>query len=131
MIERKNKVVCRSVTGKINPSPRLRAEIASERAEKEIQLIIDGIISEEYLTEITKENDLKKVKKLEIEVNTYYQSLLDINTFLPNLTCLVLNSSVIVSIRDLGVELNNLLSLSMNECNLMDLDGIGVLTGEK
>jgi Leucine-rich repeat (LRR) protein len=41
----------------------------------------------------------------------------------------VLDNSTIGSIRDLGVGMRCLTSLSLSGCGLHDLDGIGVLTG--
>jgi hypothetical protein len=118
-----------SGAGKVNPSPRLMKDLANQQAEEELQMIIDGILGEEYLMEVTQQSDLSTVDILQIQVNSSYQSLLDLNNFLPNLRELVLDSSTIVSIRDLGVGLRQLTTLSLNDCGLTDLDGIGVLTG--
>jgi hypothetical protein len=119
----------RPLSGKVNPSPRLMKDLANQQAEEELQMIIDGILGEDYLMEVTQQNDLSVVNRLQIQVNSSYQSLLDLNNFLPNLRELVLDSSTIVSIRDLGVGLRQLTTLSLNDCGLTDLDGIGVLTG--
>jgi hypothetical protein len=104
-------------------------DLANQQAEEELQMIIDGILGEEYLMEVTQQSDLSTVDRLQIQVNSSYQSLLDLNNFLPNLRELVLDSSTIVSIRDLGVGLRQLTTLSLNDCGLTDLDGVGVLTG--
>lgn len=119
----------RPISGKVNPSPRLVADMANEQAERDLQKILDGIIGEEFLQKTTNQEDLTAVVDLQIKVNSSYQSLLDLKTFLPNLSTLILDSSTIVSIRDLGVGLRQLQSLSLNSCGLIDLDGMGVLTG--
>lgn len=119
----------RPVSGKINPVPRLVADMANEQAERDLQKILDGIIGEDFLRKTANEEDLSAVVKLQIKVNSSYQSLLDLNTFLPNLSTLVLDGSTIVSIRDLGVGLRQLQTLSLNSCGLIDLDGMSVLTG--
>lgn len=95
----------------------------------EFQDILDNIIGEEYLIKVTGSKDLSKIKHLQIKINTNNQSILSIPDFLPNLQSLVLDYSILASIRDLGVDLRNLLSISLNHCSLSDLDGIGVLLG--
>ena len=125
----KNTLRIRPLSGKVNPLPRLVIDMANELAEKDLQKILDGILGEELLRKTTKQNDLSNVTRLEIRVNSSYQSLLDLNSLLPNLINLVLDSSTIISIRDLGVDLRQLTSLSLSDCGLLDLDGIGVLTG--
>lgn len=119
----------RPISGRVNPSPRLVTDMANEQAERDLQKILDGIIGEELLQKTTNQEDLTAVVELHIKVNSSYQSLLDLKTFLPNLSILILDSSTIVSIRDLGVGLRQLQTLSLNSCGLIDLDGMGVLTG--
>ena len=119
----------RPLSGKINPMPRLVIDMANDQADRDFQKILDGILGEEFLRNATEQNDLSKVTELRIQVNSSYQSLLDLNSILPNLTILVLDQSIIMSIRDLGVGLRQLVTLSLNTCGLFDLDGIGVLTG--
>jgi Leucine-rich repeat (LRR) protein len=122
-------ITIRPVTGRVNPSPRLVADMANEQAERDLQKILDGIIGEEFLRNTTNQEDLSLVVELRIKVNSSYQSLLDLKTLLPNLSTLKLDASTIVSIRDLGVGLRQLQTLSLNSCGLTDLDGMGVLTG--
>ena len=121
------------MSGKINPLPRLVIDMANEQADRDLQTILDGIITEDYLRKATNTNnsnntnntsntnnannsDLTRVNRLQIRVNTAHQSLLDINTMLPSLTNLILDSSTIMSIRDLGVGLRMLVTLSLNDC---------------
>jgi hypothetical protein len=111
VFDSKNSLRMRPLSGKVNPSPRLVNDLANELAEKNLQQIIDGILGEDFLIKATQQTDLTQVTKLEIKVNSTFQSLLDLNLFLPNLRNLVLDSSIIVSIRDLGVGLRQLSSL--------------------
>jgi len=105
-------------------------EEANAQADEELQKIIDGIITEEYLVKVTGGNaDLSGVDRVQLQVNTFYQSLLDLAQLLPSLRHLTLDSSTVSSVRDLGVGLRHLQSLSLNDCGLSDIDGIGVLTG--
>jgi hypothetical protein len=124
-----NSMYIRPLSGKINPLPRLVIDMANEQADRDLQKILDGIIGEDYLKRATNQSDLSRVNRLQIKVNSSYQSLLDLNTLLPNLTNLILDTSTIMSIRDLGVGLRQLVTLSLSDCGLVDLDGIGVLTG--
>ena len=91
--------------------------------------ILDATISEEYLQSVLGKKDLLEVTYLQLKVDLNVQSLLDLTTLVPSLQCLVLDNSLVGSVRDLGVGLRCLMSLSLNSCQLEDLDGIGVLTG--
>lgn len=119
----------RPMSGKVNPSPRTIANTVNDLADKEFQKILDGILGEDYLRQAANQDNLSQVTEIQIRVNSSYQSLLDLSTFLPNLSSLTLDSSSIGSIRDLGVGLRQLRALSLKDCGLVDLDGIGVLTG--
>ena len=103
--------------------------IVPEKAsmETDIQSIFDSIIGPEYLTEVTGTMDLSTVEFLDIVVDTAVQSILDLSDLLPNLKELVLDNSSVSSVRDLGVGLKLLKSLSLSSCGLHDIDGIGVL----
>ncbi len=50
---------------------------------------------------------------------------------LTHLDYLTLDRSKLTSIRDLGIGLKFLISLSVNDCGLNELDGIGMLTNLK
>ena len=52
-------------------------------------------------------------------------SLLGLHEVMPYLTCLILDGSSVLSIRDLGTKLSHLSALYLNECGISDLDGIG------
>ena len=96
-----------------------------------LQMIADSVIGEEYLRRITNQNDLTKVEYLQMQVNLNSQSVLGIEDHLPNLSSLVLDDSVISSVRDLGTGFSSLISLSINSCALNDLDGINALANLK
>lgn len=85
-------------------------------------------IDENYLTEVLGPTvDLHRVDYLSLTVNSTTQSFFDLPDLLPALQHLVLDNSMIGSIRDLGIGLRCLISLSLCNCGLYDLDGIGVL----
>lgn len=90
--------------------------------------VFDDVITEDYLRRVANAEDLNSVTTIKLEIDTSYQSLLDIGDFLTRLDHLTLDSSKIASIRDLGVGLKYLKSLSVNDCGLSELDGIGMLT---
>eukprot|EP01039_Chlorochromonas_danica_P001610 gene1610-1758_t len=84
-------------------------------------------IDENYLTEVLGHSDFHTIDFLSLTVNSTTQSLFDLPDLLPALQHLVLDNSTIGSIRDLGIGLRCLISLSLSNCGLYDLDGIGVL----
>ena len=106
-----------------------KAEEAANLEQDDLQNIIDQMISEEYIIKITGENDLSKIERLKLVVDTSVQSVFGLNEILPNLMYLTLDRSMISSVRDLGSGLRHIVSLSLAHCGLCDLDGIGVLTG--
>jgi Leucine-rich repeat (LRR) protein len=100
-----------------------------EEVEEEFKEILSSMINEEYIINTTGIKDLSRVEYISLVIDTKEQSLYDLSEILPNLKHLVLDNSQIGSIRDLGVGLRNITSLSLSGCNLRDLDGIGVLIG--
>ena len=97
----------------------------------DMQDILDGIIGEDYLKHATGEEDLSTITSISIVIDTSIQSIHSLNELVPNLQELILDGSKISSIRDLGVGLKTLTSLSLADCALSDLDGIGALSGLK
>ena len=95
----------------------------------DMQDILDGIIGEDYLKQATGEEDLSTVKSVKINIDTSIQSIHSLIELVPNLETLILDGSKISSIRDLGVGLKCLTALSLADCSLSDLDGIGALSG--
>ena len=123
----------RSIPSKINPTPRQQVikgeEQIAQNCDVDFQEILDGIIGEEYLQKITQCDDLSTVLLLQIRVNTTTQSIHEITEYLPNLKSLILDTSLISTVRDLGVGFKSLVNLCLNDCGLTDLDGIGALYG--
>ena len=97
--------------------------------DEEYQKLIDSEIGEERLRHESGCNDLTTVTTISFVVDTTDVSLLGLTELLPSLSSLVLDGSNIISIRDLGSSLRCLQYLSLNDCQLNDLDGIGVLVG--
>lgn len=93
-----------------------------------MQSIVDSVIGEDHLRRLTNQQDLTTVEFLAIKVDLNTQSLLGVEDHLPSLTSLVLDESIISSVRDLGIGYKNLISLSVNSCALNDLDGINALS---
>lgn len=93
--------------------------------------VFDDMVTEEYLQKAAGTQDLLTVTSLQLQVDTSYQSLLDIGDLLKRLDHLTLDASKISSVRDLGLGLKYLISLSINDCGLSELDGIGMLTSLK
>jgi hypothetical protein len=96
---------------------------------EQIQKMMDLKIDSSYLMREAGETDLEFIENLNIVVDTKYQSLYDISYYLVNLKSLILDRSYIGNnIRDFGIAFNNLVHLSMNECQLYDLEGISCLS---
>lgn len=92
----------------------------------DLEALIDSVLDDEYLKKASLMEDLVSVTTLTLIINTSVQSLYDIGYRLPSLKELKLDHSFIGSIRDLGVDFKNLVSLSLNDCSLQDIDGISV-----
>lgn len=71
--------------------------------------------------------ELARVRKLDITVDTREQPAAVIGELLPNLRELRLSNSIVSSVRDLGTSLSTLRVLWLCRCGLDDLDGISVL----
>jgi hypothetical protein len=123
------KATCASRADEVFSPLRTAKEAEKDQTDSELQKILDGIIDEEYLSEICGTEDLSDVQRVQLRINTSYQSIIDIHNLLPSLQILILDQSTILSVRDLGVGLRHISSLSLNDCGLSDIDGIGVLTG--
>ena len=92
---------------------------------------VEDVIDEDYLRGISGQVDLSQVPSITLQVNTNHQSILGLGDILVNLKTLVLDRSVISSVRDLGGCLRHLEALSLNDCGLTELDGVGILTNLK
>uniref|UniRef100_A0A7S4QSP7 Uncharacterized protein n=1 Tax=Ditylum brightwellii TaxID=49249 RepID=A0A7S4QSP7_9STRA len=73
--------------------------------------------------------DLRLVTQLELAVDVSQMSLDKIMFLLPSLQRLILDNSLIPSLRDLCTNMNTLRMISMSNVGLQDLDGISVLSG--
>ncbi len=104
-------------------------EVDQYNGEDELLTLMNGIIGSDKITSITGHSDMTKVEHLSIVIDTNVQSIFNLCELLPNLKHLVLDNSIISSVRDLGIGLRHITSLSLSFCGLNDLDGIGVLTG--
>jgi Leucine-rich repeat (LRR) protein len=95
----------------------------------DLQSIMNSIINEEYIRRETGADDIEAIIHLNLVIDTVEQSVFELSEILPNLKHLILDHSNIASIRDLGIGLRFLTSLSLSSCSLYDIDGIGVLIG--
>eukprot|EP00755_Sulcionema_specki_P032690 Sspe_Gene.19884::Locus_7272_Transcript_1_1_Confidence_1.000_Length_1536::g.19884::m.19884 len=69
------------------------------------------------------EEDLGKVKTIQLQVNTVKNSLGPLGHRLPSLVELRLNNSVVASLRDLGTTLSHIKVLWLNRCGVQQLGG--------
>lgn len=97
-------------------------------SQDDLQAILENVVDEEYIRKVSLAEDLNTLTILNMRVDTSIQSIYDMGVLLPNLMSLTLDYSKVSSIRDLGVGLKHIHSLSMVECNLRDIDGIGVFS---
>ena len=72
--------------------------------------------------------NLTSVKQLTIAIDSSRVALDNLPDFLPNLTTLTLDNSLISSLRDLGTNFDKLQTISLSNLKLIDIDGIGSLT---
>ncbi|XP_039767589.1 leucine-rich repeat-containing protein 56 [Ornithorhynchus anatinus] len=86
------------------------------------------LLRDDYLSpplEMTRADDLRQVRTLQMRVDTRENSLGNLGALLPGLHRLKLNNSLLASVRDLGTSLARLRVLWVSRCGLEDLDGIG------
>lgn len=88
----------------------------------------DDVVDEDYLR---KRHIDCQATSLSIVIDSSRTSLLGLHEAMPHLTCLILDGSSILSLRDLGTKLGHLTALYVNECGLTDLDGIGAFPNLK
>jgi Leucine-rich repeat (LRR) protein len=86
------------------------------------------MITEEYILKACDVPTVEGLTAVKLVVDTSYQSLLDLGDIVKNLENLTLDGSYISSVRDLGTGLRGLLRLSLDNCALSELDGIGMLS---
>ncbi|XP_050955843.1 leucine-rich repeat-containing protein 56 isoform X2 [Labeo rohita] len=111
-----------SGSGLLNPKP--------AAADPE-ELMIDQSLSPEKLKILSGSDDLHEVTSLEMCVDTRQDILDNFGIYLPKLTQLKMNNSLISSVRDLGTGLSHLQVLYLARCGLTDLEGISALSSLK
>ncbi|XP_039519092.1 leucine-rich repeat-containing protein 56 isoform X1 [Pimephales promelas] len=95
-------------------------------------LMMDQLcLSPEKLKILTGSENLQEVKSLEMCVDTRQDTLDNFGIYLPKLTQLKMNNSLISSVRDLGTRLSHLQVLWLSRCGLTDLEGIPALASLK
>lgn len=131
----------RSIPVNVNPTPRPSTSSSrGTRVSKDDDLynskkttfsddlaIMSDLINEDYLRSILKVENLTNLQVATLVLNTSTQTVSHLGELLPNLRRLCLDSSSIVSIRDLGTSLRSVTYLSLNDCRLNELDGIAAL----
>ncbi|CAM4735214.1 unnamed protein product [Leuciscus chuanchicus] len=85
----------------------------------------------EKLKILTGSENLQEVKSLEMCVDTRQDTLDNFGIYLPKLTQLKMNNSLISSVRDLGTSLSHLQVLWLSRCGLTDLEGVPALASLK
>ena len=89
--------------------------------------VFADVLTAEKLHGICGTQALGDVQNVEIVVDTTRISMDVLADFLPNLISLTLDNSRILSIRDLGTNLQHLKTLSLADVGLTELDGIAAL----
>lgn len=84
---------------------------------------------EELLKQVSGTSALQTVTDIQLRVISYMLSLQRIPMFCPNLRALNLDGSVVLSLRDLGTDLRNLVYLNVSRCGLKNLDGTNGFSG--
>jgi hypothetical protein len=103
--------------------------------EEEMGSLLDSVLSEEDIAAALgcstpgEDLDLASVRRIRLCIDTNKKSVSELGRMLPRLEELVLDGSRIASIRDLGTDLRCLRVLSLNDCNLYDLEGVSSLLG--
>ncbi|KAF4095359.1 leucine-rich repeat-containing protein 56-like isoform X1 [Onychostoma macrolepis] len=110
-----------SGSGLLNPKPAADPE----------EDLLDQSLSPHKLKLISGSDDLHEVTSLEMCVDTRQETLDNFGTYLPKLTQLKMNNSLISSVRDLGTGLSHLQVLCLARCGLTDLEGISALSSLK
>jgi len=88
-------------------------------------------LTSQHLQRICGTQDLVNVRQLELMIDSEHVDLDHLTEFLPSLNGLILDSSKIESFRDVGASLRMLCMLSVANCGIRELDGIGILSNLK
>ena len=84
-------------------------------------------LNREFFTSLTNHENLNNIESIKLQINSNYQSVSDISLHLTGLHTLILDGSILQTIRDFGNQFHCLQFLSVNECGLTDLEGIASL----
>lgn len=77
-----------------------------------------------FQVRVTNTEDLTTVTQVKLRVISREITLQHLNFYVPNLRELILDGSVIESLRDIGNGLKNLKVLRVNQCGLTCIDGV-------
>jgi len=108
----------------------LRPKAIADESETNHSFCSHYLVTEEHLHQLCGTSDLESVKYLEVTLDQRI-SIHHILDHLPSLRQLKLDQSPIASIRELGLNVKHLTTISVSECGLSDLDGIGSLVSIK
>ncbi|CAD7970393.1 unnamed protein product [Amoebophrya sp. A25] len=84
-------------------------------------------VTAEFLQHFCDQQDLERVRDLEIELDAEEQHIESLGEHCPNLISLKLNGSKVFCVRELGVKFQNVKFLYLNRAGLRELDGIAAL----
>ncbi|XP_026095488.1 leucine-rich repeat-containing protein 56 [Carassius auratus] len=124
-MSRESSLKKRAGSAEFNGSALLNPKPAAE------ELLLDQSLSPEKLKIISGAEDLHEVTSLEMCVDTREETLDNFGIYLPKLTQLKMNNSLLSSVRDLGTSLSLLQVLCVARCGLTDLEGISALSSLK
>ena len=79
------------------------AKMNENDEDNDIVGLLEGIINEEDIFKAANTRNLNELSTLKLQIDTNAQSILNICDLVPNLRTLVLDKSIVTSIRDLGV----------------------------
>lgn len=103
--------------------------LESKEIDSDLSGIYNSTIGAEQLIEASNGQRLEDIIRLSLRIDTSEKSICNMGDHVPNLRELVMDNSRIASLRDLGVSLRGLRVLSLNECGILELDGIAALGG--
>ena len=95
--------------------------------EAELAAAYGSVVSAQEVEEASGGQHLDDIVRLVFRLDTTEKSISSLGVLVPNLKELTLDHSRIASIRDLGVDMRNLRAISLNDCAIQELDGIGAL----
>lgn len=95
-----------------------------------VEEISEGTLTEDMLRAASGMQQLQTITRLDLVIDSAVTPSVEaVWAAVPSLHTLVLDGSRLLSFRDLGVDLRNLRTLSLERSSIEDLDGISVLSG--